>query len=83
MNITYYKTLLLQFLPRIVKIGINLVLGTDTGQHNLYQPRTGSGPVFTNILILRIRIFLRIRKFSYLRIFLFLEKICIHKAILS
>ena len=45
MNITYYKTLLLQFLPRIVKIGINLVLGTDTGQHNLYQPRTGSEPV--------------------------------------
>ena len=41
------------------------------------------GPVFTNILILRKRIFLRIRKFSYLRIFLFLEKNCIHKAILS
>ena len=33
--------------------------------------KTASGPVFTNILILRKRIFLRIRKFSYLRIFLF------------
>ena len=60
--------------PESIRISLN------TGKYVFIRP---PGPVFTNILILRKRIFLRIRKFSYLRIFLFLEKNCIHKAILK
>ena len=46
------------------------------------DPKYDQEPIFTNILILRVRILLRIRTFSFLRNFLILEIIVLRKQLL-